>query len=81
MATKDFNLTITRDELIEIAPALLDAVREFVTYGLCRHANTWERKIMAEKFESLAHETLLQFPQLKLDHVGAKTIITDGGAR
>ena len=75
MATKDFDLTISADELHGIAPALVDMLREFVTYGLCRQSNTHERKSLAEKFAALSHDALKQFPDLKLNHVGAKTIV------
>lgn len=74
---KDFDLTITWDDLCRIAPQLLATVKGFVGYGLCRQANTWERKSLAEKFASLAQEALKQFPQLKLNHMNAKTTIVD----
>ena len=76
---KDFDLTITEQELAALAPQLLSALREFVDYGLCRHANNAERKSMAEKFDRLATDTLKTFPGLKLNHCGAKTIVKKGG--
>lgn len=75
MPTKTFDCTITRDELHAIAPALVDCLRELVNFGLCRQANTAERKMLAEKYARLSHEALTQFPMLKLNHCGAKTII------
>lgn len=71
------NLITSREELAELAPALVDMLREFVCFGTCQQANAYERKSLAEKFAELAHEALEQFPQLKLNHVGAKTIIRD----
>lgn len=76
----DFDLTITREELNALAPALLETVREFVGYGLCRQANAVERKSLAEHYAKIAHDTLRQFPTLKLNHMGAKTIIVDAVA-
>jgi hypothetical protein len=72
---KDFDLTISERELAALAPALVDTLREFVTYGLCRQANTVERKMLSEKFADLAHGAMQQFPTLKLNHCGAKTIV------
>ena len=74
----DFNLTISRQRLNEIAPALLDELREYVTYGLCRQNNAAERRALAEKFADLADGTLKKFPDLKLCHVGAKTTVVEG---
>lgn len=76
MAT-DFDLVIDRARLNELAPALLASLREFVGYGLCRQGNTFERKSLAEKYAALAHDALKQFPDLKLNHCGAKTVVTD----
>ena len=73
----NFNLTISRDELNDIAPELLATLREFVQYGLCRANNTWERKSLAEQYRSLATKALKDFPALKLHHWGAKTIVVD----
>jgi hypothetical protein len=42
--------------LIAAAPELLAAVREFVSYGRCRQANTAERKMLAEHFAQLAKQ-------------------------
>jgi len=74
----DFNLTITRQRLNEIAPALLDELREYVIYGLCRQGNAAERRALAEKFADLANDTLKKFPDLKLTHVGATTTVVEG---
>jgi len=73
--TDNFDLTIQKDELEKLTPALVDTLREFVTYGLCRQNNTFERKILAEHFAVLAANAMKQFPNLKLNHVGAKTIV------
>jgi hypothetical protein len=76
MMNKDFDLTISREQLAELAPELLDTLREFVGYGLCRQNNKWERQSLAEKFADLAQQALKQYPSLKLNHCGAKTIVT-----
>jgi len=76
----DFDLTISRQRLNEIAPALLDELREYVIYGLCRQDNAAERRALAEKFAELAEDTLKKFPDLKLSHVGAKTLVEEGDA-
>lgn len=70
-----FNLIIDRAELNALAPEMLDMLREFVTYGTCRQGNAFERKSLAEKFAALAHEAQRKFPNLKLNHCGAKTIV------
>lgn len=72
-----FNLTMARTELNRIAPELLDELREYVTYGLCRQGNAAERKSLAEQFRRMANATLKRFPDLKLTHVGAKTRLED----
>lgn len=72
----DFDLTITRAALNELAPALVDTLREFVSYGTCKQGNTHERKALAERFAKLAYEAIRQFPDLKLNHVGARTVVT-----
>lgn len=77
--TENFDLTISAGELEKIGPALVDTLREFVTYGLCRQNNTFERKILAEHFAELAGNAMKQFPTLKLNHVGAKTIVEAEG--
>lgn len=74
----DFDLTISRQRLNEIAPALLDELREYVIYGGCRQGNAAERRALAEKFAELANGTLKRFPDLKLNHVGAKTTVVEG---
>lgn len=40
---------------------LLVALREFVSYGMCRQANAAERKMLSERFAELAkkHDPLL----------------------
>lgn len=74
MATPpDWDCTLTRDELLALAPAMADMLREFTGYGLCRQANTAERKSLAEKYARLAHEALTQFPTLKLNYMNCKT--------
>lgn len=74
----NFDLTISRQRLNEIAPALLDELREYVTWGLCRQGNAAERRALAEKFAELADGTLKRFPDLKLNHVSAKTTVVEG---
>ena len=74
----NFDLTISRQRLNEIAPALLDELREYVTWGLCRQGNAAERRALAEKFAELADGTLKKFHDLKLSHVGAKTTVVEG---
>ena len=73
----DFDLTITQGALNAVAADLVTCLREFVSYGTCRQANTAERKALAEKFRQLSYEAERQFPHLKLNHVGARTIVTD----
>ena len=75
--TKDFDLTIRRDELNHIAPEVVTMLREFVYFGQCRQKNTFERKSLAEHFAALSDEALRKFPSLKLNHVGAKTLVID----
>jgi hypothetical protein len=70
-----FNLIISRAELAALAPELVDTLRELVGYGLCRQANTAERKSLAARYAKLAHDALKKFPQLKLNHANARTII------
>lgn len=76
----DFDLNISRQRLNEIAPALLDELREYVAYGLCRQGNAAERRALAEKFAALAEDTLQKFPDLKLHHMRAKTTVEEGDA-
>ena len=78
MATESFDLTIPEAEILLIGDKLIDTLREFVTYGLCRQNNRFERESLAEKFRELAGQALKDFPHLKLSHVGAKTIVTPG---
>jgi hypothetical protein len=74
--TSDFDLEISHEELCELAPALLVLFREFVGYGMCRQANAFERKSLAEQFRSLAIKAQREFPSLKLNHGGAKVVVT-----
>ncbi len=74
----DFDLILSRDEITDqTIVRLINMLREFTSYGLCRQANTAERKALAERFEKMAHESMKTFPTLKLNHVGAKTVIAD----
>lgn len=77
MKTTDFDLTMTKSELTEIAPELLIAFREFVSYGLCRMGNQHERNYSARHFAEMANAAMKQFPQLKLNQMGASVTITD----
>lgn len=74
---RNFDLTISRDELLPLAPALVDTLREFVGYGLCRQNNAVERRMLSEKFAQLAHDAMRQFPALKLNHAAAVTYLTE----
>jgi hypothetical protein len=80
MERDDFNLTISQDEVLRLAPAIIDTLRELVGYGLCRQANTYERKSLAEKYAQLALKALDDFPDLKLNYCNTtcKTIVADG---
>ena len=73
----EFDLTIDREELNRIAPALLDTLREFVQYGMCRQGNASERKSLAEKVGQLSAKAMRDYPTLKLNHAFAKTIVVD----
>ena len=79
---------LSRDDVQRAAEAsaseLLAALREFVTYGMCRQANTAERKMLAEHYARLAdkHNPLLerlgvspcQISQVEFDEmIGAQT--------
>lgn len=75
MKTQDFDARLSNADIAEVAIPAIDMLREFVTYGLCRQNNTAERKMLAERFAQLAGEALKRFPSLKLNHVGAKTIL------
>ena len=77
MKDKSFDLIISRQDLERLAPDVLDSLREFVQYGLCRMNNQHERNASARHFAEMANATLKRFPQLKLNHCGAKTIVTD----
>ena len=73
----NFDLFISEKKLSELAPQILDTLREFVGSGLCRQSNTVERKMLAARFEQLALAAMDKFPELKLNHAGAKTFVTD----
>lgn len=70
-----WDITITRAEAEAMLPALIETVRDFTQYGLCRQANTAERKMLAEHYASLAHKALKDFPTLRLEKSGADTRI------
>jgi hypothetical protein len=78
--SKDFDLVISRDELNALAPKLLEVLRDFVGYGLCRQNNAYERKALAERFAALAKDAMKKFPGLKLNHMGAETFIAEDHA-
>jgi hypothetical protein len=71
----DFDATISRAELHQIAPDLLACLREIVGHGLCRQNNAAERRMLAEDYRRLAQKAVKRFPGLKFDHMGAETII------
>lgn len=73
----DFDLTISESALAALAPELLEALRDFVGYGLCRMNNRFERDASAKHFAQMAREALRKFPSLKLQHASAKTIVTE----
>jgi hypothetical protein len=77
MKRPDYDLTIAKGDLEPRMAAVVDMLREFVTYGLCRQANTAERKSLAEHYRRMANQALEDFPDLKLNHCTCKTIITD----
>jgi hypothetical protein len=68
-----WDVTLTQAEAVALAPVVIDLLREFTAYGLCRQKNAFERKAMAEKFAELAREALRKFPQLDLNKMGAET--------
>lgn len=72
---RDFDRHITRKEVEALAPALIEMLGEFVTYAMCRASNTHDRKSLVEKMRDLSGVAMKKFPTLKLNHVGAKTII------
>ncbi len=75
--TDTFNPTISRQQLSELAPDLLNTLRTLVEYGQCRQNNRFERESLAKKYRDLAQQAVKKYPALKLNHMGAKTIIIE----
>ena len=77
---KNFDLRITEAEAKLLAPEVIDTLREFVIYASCRASNTHDRKSLCERLAFMAGEAQRKYHGLKLNHVGAKTIIIEKGS-